>query len=87
MIPRLVFILCGLAVSCFGAHEKHVIVDMSRPHDIVGYKNVSIKQGIVNLFNPFDEHRDGVSLLFELGGDRLCEPPLKGHLTFGATVA
>lgn len=60
----LVFTLSAILGLCAAAREEYVVVDMSQPHDVVGYKSVQIRQGVVHFCNPFDEHRGKMSLSF-----------------------
>lgn len=58
------FVLSSMLGLCAVAREEYVVVDMSQPHDVVGYKSVQIRQGVVHFCNPFDEHRGKMSLSF-----------------------
>lgn len=58
------FTLSTILGLCAVVHEEYVVVDMSQPHDVVGYKSVQIRQGVVHFCNPFDEHRGKMALSF-----------------------
>ena len=60
----LVFTLSAILGLCAAAREEYAVVDMLQPHDVVGYKSVQIRQGVVHFCNPFDEHRGKMSLSF-----------------------
>ena len=60
----LVFTLSAILGLCAATHAEYVVVDMSQPHDVIGYKSVQIRQGVAHFCNPFDENRGKMSLLF-----------------------